>query len=82
MSPGPGVNTALFRAGRLERSAVSDVIASPSGSAARMLTVSGLDSTPKAAAGAVTAGARSTLVTVMTVAAVPDRAFAAVKRTV
>ena len=62
--------------------AVSEVIASPSGSEAVTLTVSGPFSGPVAVAGVVIAGARSTLVTVIAVLAVPVRAFEALKVTV
>ena len=63
--PAPGVNTALCRAGRPERSAVSEVIAWPSGSAAVTLTVSWCCSPTPAVAGAVTTGGRSTVIAVV-----------------
>jgi hypothetical protein len=61
--------------------AVSEVIASPSGSEAVTLTVSSAPSAPVAVAGAVTTGARSTLVTVIAVVPEPERAFDAVNVT-
>ncbi len=61
--------------------AVSEVIASPSGSLAVTLTVNSEPSATVAVAGAVTTGARSTLVTVIAVVAEPVRAFVAVNVT-
>src|SRR5258706_7733305 len=80
--PGPAANTALFPAGRAERSAVKDAIASPSGSEAVTVNVSSTCSVPVTAAGAPTEGARSTLVTVIEVDAEPERALEAVNATV
>jgi hypothetical protein len=57
------------------------VIASPSGSAADTVKVRSVLDGPPAVAGAVTTGARSTLVTVMLVVAEPESAFDAVKVT-
>ena len=61
--------------------AVRVVIASPSGSDAVTKNVIDVFSAPVTVAGATTTGARSPLVTVMTVVAEPDRAFVAVKVT-
>ena len=61
--------------------AVNAVIGCPSGSAAFTLMVTSWPSVPLAVAGAVTSGARSTLLTVIAVDAEPDSAFAAVKVT-
>ena len=61
--------------------AVSDAIASPSGSAALTVNVISEFSAPEAVAGAVTTGARSTLVTVIAVVAEPLSAFDAVNVT-
>jgi len=61
--------------------AVRLVIASPSGSTADTVKVISVFSAPETDAGAVTTGARSTLVTVIVVDAVPERAFAAVNVT-
>ena len=61
--------------------AVRLVIASPSGSDAVTTKVISVFSAPVAVAGAVTTGARSTLVTVMTVVAEPESVFVAVKVT-
>ena len=58
--------------------AVSEVMASPSGSFAVTLTVRSEFSFTEAVAGAVTTGARSTLFTVIAVDAEPERAFVAV----
>jgi hypothetical protein len=57
------------------------VMASPSGSAADTVKVISVFSAPEAVAGAVTTGARSTLVTVIVVDAEPLRAFEAVNVT-
>ena len=57
--PAPGVNTALCPAGSPVRSAVSEVIASPSGSEAVMPSESGVFSAAALAAGAVSTGAPS-----------------------
>jgi hypothetical protein len=76
--PAPAVK--VLPAGK--EAAVNEVIAWPSGSAADTVKVISVFSAPEAVAGAVTTGARSTLLTVTTVAAVPDRAFDAVKVTV
>jgi hypothetical protein len=73
------VKTALFPVGRPEKLALSEVMASPSMSAARTVTVSGLASEAAAAAGAVTAGARSTLVMVIVVLIVAESPPAPVK---
>jgi hypothetical protein len=62
--------------------AVKDVIAFASGSFAETVKVISVPSFPEAAAGAVTTGARSTLLTVIVVAAEPERAFDAVNVTV
>ena len=61
--------------------AVSVVMASPSGSAAVTVKVKSVFAGVLAVAGAVTTGARSTLVTVIAVVAVPESAFDAVKVT-
>ena len=53
-----GKNVALLPAGRLDRSAVSPVIASPSGSVAVTFTLIVVASWPKIASGATTTGAR------------------------
>jgi len=74
--PGPGVK--LDPAGPV---AASDVIASPSGSEAVTFTVITVPSLPLAVAGALTTGARSTLLTVTTVLEEPLKPFAAVKVT-
>src|SRR6185436_12819285 len=58
--------------------AVNEVMASPSGSFAVTLTVRSEFSLTEAVAGAVTVGARSTLLTVIAVDAEPERAFVAV----
>ena len=58
-----GVNTALCPAGKPVRSAVSDVIASPSASLALTFTVNSTPSVPDTLAGATTTGAWSTLLT-------------------
>ena len=60
---------------------MSDVIASPSGSEAVTETVSRLPACTVAVAGAVTAGARSTSVTVIAVVAEPESTLAAVNVT-
>jgi hypothetical protein len=65
-----------------EEAAVNELIASPSGSFADTVKVMSVPSFPDAVAGAVTVGARSTLVTVTTVEAEPERAFDAVTVTV
>ena len=80
--PGPGVNTALLPAGRPERSAVRDAIGSPSSSPACTVTVTGLVSVAGTLDGAVTAGGRSTPVTVIAVVSAPESALAAVNVTV
>jgi glucosamine 6-phosphate synthetase-like amidotransferase/phosphosugar isomerase protein len=61
--------------------AVRLVMASPSGSTADTVKVISVFSAPEAVAGAVTTGARSTLVTVTVVDAEPLRAFEAVNVT-
>src|SRR5688572_29895594 len=61
--------------------AVSEVIASPSGSEAVTVNVMSVPTCPEAVGGAVTTGAPSTLLTVMVVVAVPVSAFAAVNVT-
>ncbi len=61
--------------------AVRFEIASPSGSLTVTMIVKGEFSGTVAVAGAVTTGARSTLVTVMFVVAEPESAFAAVNVT-
>ena len=76
--PGSGVNTAFPPAGKLERSAVSDVIAFPSGSEAVTRSVMVAFSATMAAAGADTIGARSTAIEVVAVAV---RAFPVAKLT-
>jgi len=68
-------------AGKLARSAVSEAIASPSGSDADTVNVISVCSAPLAVPGAVTTSARSTFVTVIDVDADPASAFAAVKLT-
>jgi hypothetical protein len=80
--PAPAVNTASWPGGRLERSAVSDAIGFPSASAAVTGTVIACPAASPTKAGAVTAGARSTLLTVITVLATPWSALAAVNCTV
>ena len=77
--PAPAVNVAP--AVMAVPAAVSEVMASPSGSFAVTLTVSSEFSLTEAVAGAVTVGARSTLFTVIAVDAEPERAFAAVNVT-
>jgi hypothetical protein len=62
--------------------AVKEAIGSPSGSAADTVNVRRVPSATDCVAGAVTTGARSTLFTVIAVAAEPDRAFDAVNVTV
>ena len=64
MFPAPGAKTALFPGGKAERSAVRDEIASPSGSEAVTDTLNESPSRIVTVAGAVVAGARSTLFTV------------------
>jgi len=61
--------------------AVRDAMASPSGSAAVTVNVMRTLEEPLTVAGAVTTGARSVLVTVIAVAAVPESAFDAVNVT-
>jgi hypothetical protein len=61
--------------------AVSEAMASPSGSAAVTLTVRSEFSFTEAVAGAETTGARSTLFTVIAVDAEPESVFAAVNVT-
>ena len=61
--------------------AASDVIGSPSGSAAVTWTVTGSFSATLAVAGAVTTGARSEFETVISVVAEPERALLAVNVT-
>jgi hypothetical protein len=78
--PAPAVNVLPVVAG--EDAAVSEVIASPSGSFADTVNVISVFSLPFAVAGAVTTGARSRLFTVIAVDAVPVRAFDAVNVTV
>jgi hypothetical protein len=78
--PAPAVNVLPVVAG--EEAAVNVVIAVPSGSEAVTVKVISVFSAPEAVAGAVTTGARSTLFTVIVVAAEPDRAFVAVNVTV
>ena len=75
--PGPGANPAP--AGR--PAAFNDVIDSPSGSLAVTVTVRSDPTFPDTDAGAVTTGARSTLVTVITVEAEPLKALLAVNVT-
>src|SRR5438552_13862946 len=77
-----GVNTALLPDGSPVRSAASVVIASPSGSDTVTATVTCWPTMVDAAAGAVTIGARSVFVIVITVTALPDRVFEAVNVTV
>jgi hypothetical protein len=76
------VNAALFPTGSPEMSAIKAVIVSPSGSAAATVNEISVPSFPEAVAGAVTTGARSTLFTVIAVAAVPLKALLAVNVTV
>src|SRR5262245_53861894 len=78
---GPGVNTALFPAGSAETSAVSDVIASPSWSAAVTFTVTCWPCGPETEAGAVTTGARSTCAIVIAEPADPESALDALNVT-
>jgi hypothetical protein len=61
--------------------AVSEVIACPSGSAAETTKLSSVFSFTEAVAGAVTIGARSTLLTVIAVDAEPESVFVAVNVT-
>jgi len=61
--------------------AVNEVMASPSGSLAVTLTVRSEPSFTEAVAGAVTVGARSTLLTVIAVDAEPESVFVAVNVT-
>ena len=68
--PAPAVNVLPVVAGEL--AAVRDVIASPSGSAAVTVKLRATPSFTDCVAGAVTVGARSTLMTVNVVAAEPD----------
>jgi len=75
--PEPGVNVAPAGSG----AAVRLVIASASGSTADTVKVISEFSAPETLAGAVTTGARSPFVTVMTVVAEPVRAFVAVNVT-
>src|SRR5262245_30837452 len=77
MLPGPGAKVAPE--GR--PLTVSDVIGSPSGSAAVTFTVRRLFSATVTVAGTVTTGARSTLVTVMALVAEPESALLAVNVT-
>jgi hypothetical protein len=77
--PAPAVNVAP--AVMAVPVAVSEVIASPSGSDADTVKVISVFSAPETVAGAVTTGARSTLVTVMFVVAEPLNAFDAVNVT-
>jgi hypothetical protein len=63
----PAVNAASFPAGSAEVSAVSDVMASASGSEAATVNEMGEPSGPPAVAGATTEGARSLFVTVTAV---------------
>ena len=76
----PVVNVLPVVAG--EDVAVNEVSVLPSGSAAETVTVPGVLLAKLAVAGAVTTGARSTLFTVIVVAAVPESAFDAVNVTV
>src|SRR5262245_39035852 len=80
VSPAPATNPAWFPAGRFERSAPS-AIESPSASEAVTVIVSGIAATELVAAGAITDGARSTLLTAITVVAAPARSLLAVKVT-
>src|SRR6266853_4320082 len=75
--PAPAVKVAPVGSG----AAVSDVMASPSGSAAVTVNVMRTLEEPLTVAGAVTTGARSVFVTVIAVVAVPVMAFVAVKVT-
>src|SRR5436190_813793 len=81
-SAGPGVRTASLPAGSPETFAVSDVMGSPSMSAACTRTVTLLASATEAAAGAAMVGARSVLATTMVALEEPDSALPAVKVTV
>ena len=65
-----------------EEDAVSDASGSPSGSAAETVNVRRLPSVTDWVAGAITTGARSLLLTVIVVEAVPERAFDTVNVTV
>ena len=65
-----------------KEAAVKELIASPSGSIADTVNVRLVPSATDWVAGAVTTGARSTLLTVTTVDAEPESAFVAVKVTV
>jgi hypothetical protein len=78
--PAPAVNVLPVVAGEL--AAVREAIAWPSGSAADTVNVRLSPSVTPCVGGAVTTGARSTLFTVITVAAVPESAFDAVNVTV
>jgi hypothetical protein len=75
--PGPGVNVAPEGT----PVAVSEVMGSPSGSVTVKFRVRRWPSATEAVAGAVTTGARSTLVTVMAVELEPASAFLAVNVT-
>ena len=74
--PPPAVNVAP--AAMAEPAAVNEVIGSPSASFAETVKVRSDPTVPFADGGAVTTGARSTLLTVIDVEAEPERAFAAV----
>ena len=76
--PAPGVKVAPAGS----PVALSEAIASPSGSAAVTSTVSGAPSAPETVAGAVTTGARSVSPIVISVLEAPESALAAVKVTV
>ena len=78
--PAPAVKVLPVVAG--EEAAVNEAIASPSGSAADTVKVISVPSLPEAVAGEVTVGLRFPVVTVIVVAAEPDRAFEAVNVTV
>jgi hypothetical protein len=77
--PAPAVNVAP--AVRAVPAAESEVMGSPSGSLAVTMTARGEFSFTEAVAGAVTVGARSTLLTVMAVDAEPESTFDAVNVT-
>jgi hypothetical protein len=78
----PTVNVALFSGGRADRSAPKNMIGPPSGSEADTVNEISVPTFRDSVAGAVTTGARSTFVTVITVEAVPLKSLLAVNVTV
>jgi hypothetical protein len=77
--PAPAVNVAP--AVMAVPAAVNEVIACPSGSTAETVKLNGAPTVPFCVAGAVTTGARSTLLTVIAVDAEPESVFVAVNVT-